>query len=71
MPKYLAQFVLFQFVLLVKSTAKKFGKDWVKIDGGCGMIVRVYTGDDGQSHFEDLELPDKDLDPVSLNPAPQ
>ena len=33
------------------------------------MIVRVYTGDDGQSHFEDLDLPDKDLDPVALKPG--
>ena len=24
-------------------------------------IVRIYTGDDGRSHFEDLEIPQKDV----------
>ena len=33
------------------------------------MFVRVYAGEDGQSHFEDSELPDKDLDPVALKPG--
>ena len=26
-------------------------------EGVRGMIVRIYTGDDGQTHFEDLPLP--------------
>jgi hypothetical protein len=30
------------------------------------MIVRVNSGDDGQSHFEDIDLPDRDLAPVLL-----
>ena len=25
------------------------------------MLVRIYTGDDGQSHFEDLGLPEPDV----------
>ena len=33
------------------------------------MIVRVYSGSDGQSHFEDIDLPDGDLDPVALKPG--
>jgi len=32
------------------------------------MIVRVYTGDDGKSHFEDLDLPTSDWEQVDLNP---
>jgi hypothetical protein len=24
-------------------------------------VVRIYTGDDGQSHFEDLDIPEKDV----------
>lgn len=31
-------------------------------------VVRIYTGDDGQSHFEDLEIPQGDV-PFSGNVA--
>ena len=30
------------------------------------MIVRLYTGDDGQSHFEDLNIPSGDLGTLAL-----
>ena len=30
------------------------------------MIVRIYTGDDGQSHFEDLDLPKGEEEIVAL-----
>ena len=30
------------------------------------MIVRFYTGDDGQSHFEDLDLPTGGVESVPL-----
>jgi hypothetical protein len=30
------------------------------------MIVRIYTGDDGQTHFEDLPLPDNEIQNVAL-----
>ena len=33
------------------------------------MIVRLYTGDDGQSHFEDLPYPDGD-DVITVAPKP-
>lgn len=33
------------------------------------MIVRMYTGADGKSHFEDIDLPDKDSDPMALKPG--
>ena len=31
------------------------------------MIVRLYTGDDGQSHFEEVTLPDDEPQSVDLN----
>ena len=33
------------------------------------MILRVYTGDDGQSHFQELDLPTNDWEPVALKPG--
>ena len=30
------------------------------------MIVRIYTGDDGQTHFEDLPLPPEESQDVAL-----
>ena len=30
------------------------------------MIVRIYTGDDGQTHFEDLPLPAEESHNVAL-----
>ena len=30
------------------------------------MGVRLYTGDDGQSHFEDMELPAGDVETVAI-----
>lgn len=30
------------------------------------MIVRIYSGDDGQTHFEDLALPDHESQNVAL-----
>lgn len=33
------------------------------------MLVRLYTGKDGQSHFEDLELPAQPLGRSPLQPA--
>jgi hypothetical protein len=30
------------------------------------MIVRIYTGDDGQTHFEDLPLPIEENHNVAL-----
>ena len=30
------------------------------------MIVRLYTGEDGQAHFEDLNLPAGDTETVAL-----
>ena len=29
------------------------------------MFVRIYTGDDGQSHFEDLDLPEPDVQRIA------
>jgi mannose-6-phosphate isomerase-like protein (cupin superfamily) len=29
------------------------------------MLIRIYTGDDGQSHFEDLGLPDADVQRIT------
>ena len=26
------------------------------------LIVRIYTGDDGESHFEDIDLPDEQME---------
>src|SRR5689334_23681759 len=34
------------------------------------MIVRIYTGDDGQTHFEDLSLPAEGSHNVALQAAP-
>src|ERR1700687_2050795 len=33
---------------------------------GRGMIVRIYTGQDGQTHFEDLPLPAEESHNVAL-----
>ena len=37
------------------------------------QVVRIYTGEDGESHFEDVEVPLKDLGAIgrisSLHPA--
>jgi hypothetical protein len=33
------------------------------------MIVRIYTGDDGQTHFEDLPLPAEGSHNVALQPG--
>ena len=33
------------------------------------MMVRIYTGEDGQSHFEDLELAAADVARVSTKPG--
>ncbi len=30
------------------------------------MIVRIYTGNDGQSHFEDLDLPAGEVETIQL-----
>ena len=30
------------------------------------MIIRLYTGEDGQAHFEDLNVPDGDTETVAL-----
>ena len=30
------------------------------------MIVRLYTGDDGQAHFEDLNVPASDTETIAL-----
>ena len=30
------------------------------------MIVRLYTGEDGQAHFEDLDVPAGDTETVDL-----
>ena len=30
------------------------------------MIVRIYTGDDGQTHFEDLPLPAEESHNIAL-----
>jgi quercetin dioxygenase-like cupin family protein len=33
------------------------------------MLVRIYTGDDGQSHFEDLSLPESDVQRIATKPG--
>ena len=33
------------------------------------MLVRIYTGDDGQSHFEDVGLPGEDVLRVTTKPG--
>ena len=33
------------------------------------MIVRIYTGDDGQSHFEDLDAPTEPVQRVTTKPG--
>ena len=30
------------------------------------MIIRLYTGEDGQAHFEDLSMPDGEAETVAL-----
>ena len=32
-------------------------------------MVRIYTGDDGQSHFEDLVFPDREVERVTTKPG--
>ena len=32
------------------------------------MIIRLYTGDDGQAHFENLNVPAGETETVSLKP---
>ena len=33
------------------------------------MLVRIYTGSDGQSHFEDLDMPTQDVHRVTTKPG--
>ena len=33
------------------------------------MFIRLYTGDDGQSHFEDLDFPQDEVTTVLLRPG--
>ena len=33
------------------------------------MIIRLYTGDDGQAHFENLNLPAGETETVALKPG--
>ena len=33
------------------------------------MLVRIYTGDDGQSHFEDSGLPESDVQRIATKPG--
>ena len=33
------------------------------------MIVRLFTGDDGQSHFEDMEAPTEEVHRVATKPG--
>ena len=33
------------------------------------MIVRLYTGDDGQAHLEEVILPEDDFQSVNVDPA--
>ena len=33
------------------------------------MIIRLYTGDDGQAHFEDLNVPAGEMETVALKPG--
>jgi mannose-6-phosphate isomerase-like protein (cupin superfamily) len=33
------------------------------------MLVRIYTGDDGQSHFEDIGMPSDDVLRVATKPG--
>ena len=33
------------------------------------MIVRIYTGDDGQSHFEDLDVPTESVERIATKPG--
>mgnify|MGYP000616181491 CR=1 FL=1 len=33
------------------------------------MILRMYGGDDGQSHFQELDLPTEGWQPVALKPG--
>ena len=33
------------------------------------MIIRLYTGDDGQAHFENLNVPAGETETVSLKPG--
>jgi mannose-6-phosphate isomerase-like protein (cupin superfamily) len=33
------------------------------------MIVRIYTGDDGQAHFEDLDSPTEPIQRVATKPG--
>ena len=33
------------------------------------MIIRLYTGEDGQAHFEDLNVPAGEMETVALKPG--
>ena len=33
------------------------------------MILRVYAGNDGQSHFQELDLPTRDRESVAFKPG--
>ncbi len=33
------------------------------------MIIRLYTGQDGQAHFEDLKVPAGDTETIALTPG--
>ena len=40
-----------------------------QIGASSGMLVRIYTGDDGQSHFEDSGLPESDVQRIATKPG--
>ena len=33
------------------------------------MLIRIYTGDDGQSHFEDLSMPNAKVERIATKPG--
>jgi quercetin dioxygenase-like cupin family protein len=35
-------------------------------EGAISMIVRIYTGEDGQTHFEDLHIPAGEVENVAI-----
>jgi hypothetical protein len=35
-------------------------------EGAISMIVRIYTGEDGQTHFEDLPMPADEVEQVAI-----
>ena len=44
-------------------------KRQIKDDEDRAMLVRIYTGSDKQSHFEDLDMPTQDVQGLKLNPG--